>query len=223
MGKTATAYIIEAMFLLKMNIAYVLIPGFFISAFYLTPFVDENLRILFFTSLVIALLIIIPLIYGQFIEIINTGHSDRWLSVFNNYWLKVFLISIFLKVPIFLLELFGTKMDTLNEIISILVEIASIYILPLVLLKKEIVSSINLGFKCLLGNFKFSSPMVFVLVFTLFLSIAITTIIEHLNIAVLTYIFSVGLILLSTFTEFAIFIAASLILKEKLLTVSHDN
>ena len=95
-------------------------------------------------------------------------------------------------------------------------------ILPLVLMKKEIISSFKLGIKCLLGNLKFSSPIILVLIFSFLFPILVTVIIKYVNIQFLSYTFSVILIFLSTFIEFAVFIAASLILKEKLLMTFHE-
>jgi len=222
MEKTATHYLFEALFVLKANISYVFIPVILTSGFYLSQFVSGDFRFLFFLTIGSTLFIIMPLFYGQFIEIINTGQKDTWLNIFNNYWLKVFLVSLILKTPTILFSLFGSEMSTVKELLSVVIGVVSIYILPLVLMKKEIISSFKLGIKCLLGNLKFSSPIILVLIFSFLFPILVTVIIKYVNIQFLSYTFSVILIFLSTFIEFAVFIAASLILKEKLLMTFHE-
>ena len=222
MEKSATHYLFEALFVLKANISYVFIPVILTASFYLSIFVSEDFKFFFHSTIAISLFIIMPLFYGQFIEIINSGKKNTWLNIFNKYWLKVFLVSLILKAPTILLGLLSPEGSTVNELLSFIIEVVSIYILPLVLLKKEIFSSIKTGIKCLLGNLKFSSPIVLVLIFSFIFPILVTGVIKYINILFLSYTFSVFLIFLSTFIEFAIFIAASLILKEKLLVTFHE-
>lgn len=223
MEKTATHYLFEALFVLKANLSYVFIPVILSSGFYLTLFVPKNLQLLFFFTIGIALFISMPLIYGQFIEIIITGQKDTWLNVYNNYWMKVFLVSLILKAPSILLSSVDSKMNTVMEIISFTIEVASIYILPLVLLRKEMFSSFKLGIKCLLGNLKFNTPIIFVLTLSIFFPILLTGITKNLDIKFLSFIFSIIIIFFATLFEFAIFIAASLILKEKLFMTFQED
>ncbi|MBA4369457.1 MAG: hypothetical protein C0403_17665 [Desulfobacterium sp.] len=222
MEKTATHYLFDALFVVKENISYVFIPVILTSGFYLSQFVSEDFKLLFYFTIGITLFIITPLLYGQFIEIINADQKDTWLNIFNNYWLKVFWVSLILKTPEILFDLFGSEISTVKELLTLTIEVISIYILPLVLLKKEIISSLKLGIKCLLGNLKFSYPIVLVLIFSYIFPILLTTVVKSVNIQFLAYTFSVILIFLSTLIEFAVFVAASLILKEKLLTTFHE-
>ena len=80
MEKPATHYLFEALFVLKANISYVFIPVILTSSFYLSQFVSGDLKFLFFSTIGITLFIIMPLFYGQFIEIINTGQKDTWFN-----------------------------------------------------------------------------------------------------------------------------------------------
>jgi hypothetical protein len=217
MEKTATHYLFEALFVLKDNISYVFIPVILTSGLYLYPLVSGGPKVEFFAAVGIALFIIMPLLYGQFIEIISTGRKDTWRNVFQHYWLRVFLVSLILKAPTILLSLFAPEMSNENKLLSCIIEVVSIYILPLVLLKKEIISSFELGFKCLLGNLKFSLPLVSLLVFSFILPTLVAVVLKIAYSLFLVYTFSVILIISSTFIDFALFVAASLILKDKLL------
>ena len=222
MEKLAKHYLIEAFYILKKNIVYVLIPTILSSCFYLSIFVPSDFFELFFFTIGIILLIIFPLYYGQFIEIISSGQKDTWLNIFNNYWLKVFVVNIILKIPTILFGLLFTELSTLKEILSFIIDVITIYVLPLVLFKKEIISSINLGIKCLLGNMKYSAPLVILLIFSSVFSILVTKIINIINIQFLSYSISILLIFIPIFIGFTIFIAASLILKENLLMTLYE-
>lgn len=217
MEKSATHYLVEAFFVLKANIYYVLIPAILSSGFYLSNLISEDVKPVFFLFASFALFIALPLFYGQFIEIINTGKRDTWINIFNNYWLKFIILSLILKGPIIILDLIAPKLIAFNVILSFIIDIASIYILPLVLLKKEILSSIQIGVKCLLGNFTFSSPLVLVTLFSFTFPFLIGLTLKSSNAQFLFFSFSIVLVFILIVIEFTVFVAAALILKDKLL------
>ena len=138
-----------------------------------------------------------PLFYGQFFEIINSGKKDSWSNVFNNYWLKVIIVIFILKVPIVFLNLISSKMIVTKEILGFIIEIASIYILPLVLFEKEIINSIKLGIKCLVGNLKYSFPLVLILLPAIFIPLLISLMLKYIDIQILSYPIEITLIFLS--------------------------
>ena len=223
MEKPAIHHLFEALIVLKENISYVFIPVLLTSSMYLSHFVAVDFLSMFFLTIGIALFIIMPLFYGQFFEIINAGQKDTWGNIFNNYWLKVILVSLILKAPIVFLSLIDSQMVAMKEILSIIIEIVSIYILPLVLYEKKIISSIKLGIKCLVGNFKYSSPLVLVLLLAVFIPLLVNVVLKYIDIQILSYSLAVTLNFLSIFIDFTIFIAASLILKDKLIITYHEG
>lgn len=216
MEKSATHYLVEAFFVLRANISYVFIPAILSSGFYLSNLMSEDLKPVFFLFISFVLFIALPLFYGQFIEIINNGRRDTWINIFNNYWLKFILLSLILKGPIIILDLFVPKLIAFNVVLSFIIDIASIYILPLVLLKKEIFSSIQVGIKCLLGNFTFSSPLVMVSIFSVIFPFLIGLTLKYTSSQFLLAVFSIGLVFLLIVIEFTVFIAATMILKDKM-------
>jgi hypothetical protein len=114
-------------------------------------------------------------------------------------------------------QVYGLPFWGLTKILSILIDILSIYILPLVFLLKKRFTCIPLGIKCLFGNLNFSIPLVMLAVvpsiLNLFSMESSDTTVLSLPLFALNYIFWV----VSLIIDFAIFIAAALILKEKLL------
>jgi len=216
MEKSALHYMAEGFLVLKANVSYVLIPFILSLGFYLSDFVIEELRPLFTFLVTIILFIVFPLFYGQFAEIIKYGKKDTWLKVFNNYWVKVVLLSLILKGPIIILDLVVPQIVVLNVTVSFIIDIASIYILPLVLLEKKIFNSIYLGIICLLGNLKFSLPLIIVTTFPLLIPFLFGMPLKYINIKFLLLPFSIVLVLLIIIFEFTVFITASIILKDKL-------
>lgn len=218
MEKSGTHYLVEAVCIIRANIYYVLITVLLFTSFYFFNFLDERLKIILFFLVASFIIIVWPLFYGQFIEIINYGKKDTWKNILSNYWLKFFLASMILRAPLIILDLFASEMYALDIILSLIIGIVSIYILPLVLLKKEIFNSIHLGIKCLLGNLKFSLPLIIAIICTLLFPFLIVLVNKYTNSQFLVAVFSIVYILLWIVIEFLVFIAASLILKEKLLT-----
>ena len=205
MDKSATDYLVESFNILKANILYVLVPFLLTLGFFTSDYIIEDLRPLFVFLVTIVLFIALPLFYGQYIEIIKHGRKDTWINTFNNYWLKFILLSLILKGPVIILGLVVPKLSVLCETISFLIDIASIYILPLVFLKKEIFNSIHFGIKCLLGNFKFSLPLVFATSFSQLLPFLLGLPYKYITINFLLLPFSIGLVLLLIIIEFSVF------------------
>lgn len=217
MEKSATHYLIEAIIILKANITYVLIPIILISSSFLLNYVDSSFRLLFLSTILITTLILLPAYYGQLIEIVKRGQKDEWRNVFNKYWVKIFIVKLILFIPLLLFSFFNINMPVLTKTVSFMVGAVSMYVLPMVLLKGEIWDSIVLGLKCFLGNFVFSLPMVLASSIVFLFPILTAFIYNNTDAQIVSY----GLIALNSFvgvfTEFTVFIAAGLIIKEKLL------
>lgn len=213
-------YLSKATAILKSNINLMFLPAALGVLFYIPADSDQPVGFIFFLPLII-LFIIMPLIYGQYIEIINNNRKISYTHIFNTHWFNFFVVSLCLGIPILVFSIsgaiFGSHIFGINRILSIVIDILSIYIFPLVFLLKKRFTCIPLGIKCLLGNFNFSLPLV--------LLSAIPTILHLFSIQpsdaaasaspilLLNYIFW----LISLIIDFIVFIAAALILKEKLL------
>jgi hypothetical protein len=218
MEKSAVHYLIEALFILRDNIFYVFILAILFFSQYLSILLIEDLRGLFLFSFAIILFIGLPLFYGQFIELVFYEKNDAWFNIFRKYWLKFILISIILRAPIFMLSLIGFNIHAFSLTMTIFIEIASIYILPLALIENGLLKSIKLGIKCLLGNMKFSMPLVLMVIFSFLIYLLIGIENKDIEGQFSPSVFWLALVLVSIIIDFLVFIAASLILKEKLFT-----
>jgi len=172
---------------------------------------------------VILLFFIYPLIYGKYSEIIQKNGGISYAQIFQKHWLNFFVVSLLAWSPVVLVTFIGMSLrqDVLvvRILMSLTVDVLTIYIIPLVFLLNERLSSITLGFKCLLGNFNFSIPLVLLtLLPSLFVIILRNPLGNSGGTAAglfLNYLFW----LLGIFFDFVIFIAATLILKDKLLDI----
>ena len=220
MTNEAKIYISKAVAILRSNLNLLIPPAAIGIFFYVPSSADEPLSFIFFLPLFL-LFIIMPLIYGQYIEIIINNRHTSYVQIFNTHWFNFFVVSLCLGIPILAFSIsgaiFGSHIFGMNRILSIAIDILSIYIFPLVFLLKKRLTCIPLGIKCLVGNFGFSLPLIFLA--------AIPTVLHLLSahpsnatasaspLFLLNYIFWV----ISLIIDFTVFIAASLILKEKLL------
>lgn len=210
-------YLYKAWSYLVGNLTYVIIPVLLTSCLYLAKFIEQGLDFYYIVGIYLSIAAIVPLLYGQFIEIITTGNKENWKIVFEKYWIKVFIVSLILKVPFIIIDFIFPQTSIFESILSLGLDVLTIYVLPLVLLSNSIFSSIEIGIKCLIGNFKFSAPFIVVIVLFPVLSSVITKLVKHFDTQFVLYSSSIFIIFLSTFVNFLIFISAAMVLKEKLL------
>ena len=220
MTTDAKSYLLRAVYILKANANPLILPAILGVLLYLPAASDESPPIFVVMSLMI-LFVLLPVIYGQYIELITRNRLSSYFQVFRTHWLNYFVVSLVLGMPILILSLlgqvFGLPFWDLIKILSILIDILSIYIFPLVFLIRKHLASIPLGIKCLIGNLNFSLPLVILAVvpslIDLFSSEVSVTNALSVQMFVLNYIFWI----ISLFIDFVVFVAAALILKEKLL------
>jgi hypothetical protein len=203
----------------KILIVYVVV-GFLYFGDYIN--FEEGKTILFSIS-VVAFLFIWPAIYGRYIEIINGVKHESYWELFKRHWLDYYIVSIAISFPAIVFMIVKNVLDLpnvpiVNDFIDILINVLAIYVIPLVFLTQKRLHSIRLGLKCLIGNFNFSWLLVILIVISyilndLFQEYGMTLFNSNLFItAMIGSIFSFILIVV----DFAVFISASLILKEKI-------
>ncbi len=220
MTTDAKSYLQRATFILKANPTPLMLPAIIGVLLYLPAGSDESPPIFVVMSLMI-LFVLLPVIYGQYIELITSSRLNSYFQVFRTHWLNYFVVSLVLGMPILILSLlgqvFGLPFWGLIKILSIFIDILSIYIFPLVFLIRKHMACIPLGIKCLVGNLNFSLPLVILAVVPSLINlfspeVSVTTVLS-VPMFVLNYIFWI----VSLFIDFVVFVAAALILKEKLL------
>jgi hypothetical protein len=160
----------------------------------------------------------VPLIYGRFIEIIYGQRHISWLNIFQKHWFNFVIVKFIILIPLFIFLFFqrvlNTEIPLFNSALSQAIDILGIYIIPLVFISHKKISSISLGVKCLIGNFKFSLPLVFLSLSSLIFDSLSTTLIHYTIYPVLV---SLSYLFLLELINLTVFITASFILKSKLI------
>lgn len=217
MVKEYTQYVHEVFTVIKNYFYLIFIPSILITVFYIVQLEYKELNIVIFFVFIISMLLILPLIYGQYFEILLHGKVASWVAVFNSYWLRFLIAAILVKSPIILCILIFPQIGEIKDTVSFLTELFSIYIIPLVFLNKEIINSIKVGIKCVLGNIRFSAPLILITVI-LFVLPELSAVFYNINgggvLIYITYFLSV---VVGTILHLSVFLTASLILKNKLI------
>jgi len=220
MHETARTQVIQAVHIIRSNFNLMLIPAGVIGISYLSFLVPEQIGGLLAFGSVLATLVVYPLMYGRFSEIITGQGPVSWGGILRRHWLNFISVSIVLHAPLFiwlvLTYSFELAVGAGTDLVYALVNILGIYVIPLVFLTGERFSCIPLGIKCLIGNFRFSLPLVFLSI----LSILFGAFMGHGGGGSQPHTPSafVGLIVifLSVAIDFLVFVAAGLVLREKL-------
>ena len=175
----------------------------------------------FFALPLMILFVIMPVVYGQYIELTIHNRLSSYFLLFRTHWLNYFVVSLILGAPVLIISSLGHMLGLpfweLIKILSVFIDILSIYIFPLVFLTQKKFSCISLGIKCLFGNLNFSLPLVILSVIPSVLNLLSMEISDAAVVSLPMILLDYLLWLVNLFIEFIIFIAAALILKEKLL------
>jgi hypothetical protein len=220
MTTDAKTYLLRAALIIKAYPNLLILPAALGLMLYLPAAPDGSTSSLPAMSLII-LFVIMPVIYGQYTELITHNRLSSYFLLFRIHWFNYFVVSLMVGTPILILSTLGYAIGLpfwgLTKIMSVVIDILSIYIFPLVFLTRKKFSCIPLGIKCLFGNLNFSLPLVILVaipsIVNLFSPEISETAAQSLPLIVLNY----ALFIVSLFIEFVVFIAAALILKEKLL------
>src|SRR5512136_12675 len=217
MDESTRPHIAQAINVIRSNVSLLIVPSLVIGASYLSFLFPADLGGLLALCSVLATLIVYPLMYGRFTEIITGQAPVSWGQLLRRHLWNFISVSILLHVPLFIWLLLsyssGLAAGTVTELVYGLINILSIYVIPLVFLSGERFSCIPLGIKCLVGNFQFSLPLVVLSMF----SIAIGSFMGHTGAESQSPPSSAfaGLIVvfLTVAVDFVVFVAASLVLK----------
>lgn len=220
MAPTATTYIVKAAGVLNANKAPLLILAGVGLLLYVPKDPEKGSAFLFFLP-VFLLFILYPLVYGQYAEIITHHRQAPYADIFRTHWWNYFFVSVVIGIPVLILTLFGAHMkyDALvfKNFGAILVDILTIYVIPLVFLLRKRLKCIPLGLKCLMGNFRFSRPLIFLSLIPSLFVMMIRPLPADAEYALPAMMIGYLLWLVSIYLDCLVFIAAALILREKLL------
>jgi hypothetical protein len=220
MTKETTSYLLKAVAILRTDLNPLFFPAIIGVLFFLPSEPDQPAGFLFILPMVL-LFIVYPLIYGRYAEIINLGRKLPYGQIFRTHWLNFFIVSMLLGIPLLFFSILGLNMGPgvleFNKILSVVIDILSIYVFPLVFLLKKRIQSISLGIKCLLGNLNFSIPLILLTIIPGVLNNFIAYPEGNVALSLPDFILNYFFWIVSLVFDFVIFVAATLILKEKLL------
>ncbi|KPJ77850.1 MAG: hypothetical protein AMJ54_06695 [Deltaproteobacteria bacterium SG8_13] len=202
--------------IIKSHLFLLLFPSVLVTGIYVYRIEVSSHQPFVFWIFSFAFLIVFPLIYGQFTEVILNGKITSWRTVFNKYWIRFIAASVLVKMPTILCIILFPQVDEIKNAVSFVTQISTIYIYPLVFLKREIIASIITGVKCLIGNFKFSFPLVTISVVSYILLEFDFTFSNFIESRVFGYFPFFLSVVVAVFIDLFIFIVASSILIEKL-------
>lgn len=217
----AKKYIKYAVLIIKGNISPIIIL-FIISLSLYIPKVLGTLSNPALFLPVIIIFIVYPLICGQYVEIILNNKKASYLKIFNEHWFNFFIVSILIGCPVFIILLLSifvhNSIGILKNPVSIAINTFALYVFPLVFLLKKRLKSISLGFKCLFGNLAFSLPLLIISLIPTIVNHAVGVTVKNTGTSV-EIVFGILFMFFNTIIDFSIFIAAVLILRNKLFVV----
>lgn len=220
MTQAVKKYIVQAAGVLSANRVPVMIPAVVGILFYIPKDPEKSSGLLFFLP-VFVLFIIYPLVYGQYIEIISHNRQAAYSDIFRAHWLNYFIVSIVIGIPALLLTFLAGYMESnalmLKNLTTISLDIATIYVIPLVFLLQKRLKCIPLGIKCLLGNFQFSMPLILLSLIPSMVALVIRPLSADAEYTIGTMVFGYLFWVVSIYVDCLVFIAAALILSEKLM------
>ncbi len=182
---------------------------------------------LFLFSLLSSLfmLIIMPVVYGRFNQIVSNKPFVSWNDLFNKYFFKyvglILLMVLMMFILLFFFSLFAMSSYAGSLSFSIILalyilifRLIALYAVPLIFFDNSIKQSLTLGLKCFLGNLPYNFPFILII---LLLSLASAGIMfigkDH---GTLNIILNCSMWVVSFVVEFIIFIAITMILRDKI-------
>jgi hypothetical protein len=214
----AKKYIKDAVLIIKGNISPIIILLIINLSLYI-PIISNTLSNAVLFLPVIIIFIVYPLICGQYVEIILNNKKASYLKIFNEHWFNFFVVNFLIGCPVLIILLLSILVhDSIGIIknpVSIAISTLALYVFPLVFLLKKRLESISLGFKCLFGNLAFSLPLLIISLIPTIFSNAVGVAVKNTG-ATVEIVFGILFMFFNTIIDFSIFIAAVLILRNKL-------
>lgn len=216
-------YFTESIKIVKANYAFIVV----LAALNATcTFAKTGNMTLMRSAFIISPIFISIIIYGRFTQIITGEQRKSFLRIFKKHWFNFFITVFVLGGCMLVLThlfrlLFSGQIKAISWFAGGLINILTIYVLPIVFLKHHNIGAIPLGITYLFKNFKYTLPL---LLLTL-----LTSVVGHLSPFFVVLFSKSNLFLIVAFSfinsfllyfiDFTVFVTASIILvKEFLIT-----
>ena len=220
MQKQATSYLIDSAQFLRANVNPLLLLALMGLIFSFPSSSEEFSAFGLFLPMIIVM-IFYPMVYGRYSEIIQGNPNISYYQIFNKHWFNFFIVNLIVGSPALIVSLLGSVigehvMAALKTLLWFLADIMSIYIIPLVFLLNRKISSVSLGIKCLFGNLQYSIPLMVLILFPSLLNLIVQNPYLTPKQPATAFLGNYLFWILNLLFDFTIFIAATLILKERL-------
>jgi hypothetical protein len=157
MDKQIQIYFIRSVGIINKNILLVAV----LSALLIFDISNTSLGIVGLQLL--AFFIIAPLIYGRFYESAKGESKSNWSQLLKQHWGNYTLVVLILAIPYAVLSLSGiSNKFAANTILTIVINILTIYVFPLVFITKKRIFSLSSGIKCLIENAEYNAPLILI-------------------------------------------------------------
>jgi hypothetical protein len=220
MIQSAQPHVLRAINLIRSHAYLVIVPSLVIGLSFLSFLFPEKFGGLLAFGSVLATLILYPLMYGRFTEIINGKVPVPWGQLLRQHWWNFISVSITLHIPLFIWLLIsyssGVEAGAVTFLLYGMINILSIYVIPLVFLTRERLPCVPLGIKCLVGNFQYSLPLIFLSMLSMTLSFSMGYSGADSPLPPSSAVGGLVVTFLTVAVDFVVFVAACLVLKEKL-------
>ncbi len=114
----------------------------------------------------LLLVVVVPVIYGRLAEIAMVTEHTSYTGIFRKHWLNCFVVSIVCGVPVLILRLVieklgGAEARMISAVgLPAVVAVLTLYVFPLVFIERRSVAVIPWGVRYLLANFRYSLPLI---------------------------------------------------------------
>jgi hypothetical protein len=137
-------------------------------------FIQENLVFEVIHAMLYLFLTIA--VYGRFAQLAEGSGRSSFLSILSQHWFNFFVVSFILGAPVVIsvLLLQGTAGKILTFSLAVVINTLTIYVLPLVFLRRERVNAIYLGLNFLKRNFTYSLPLILLTLIVLITEILVS-------------------------------------------------
>ena len=172
---------------------------------------------LYISLITLPLLIVIQIIaYGRFIEVIKGEQISSNILILKENWLNYLVVNIILFIPLLvfsLLPLRGWTSYIAQRIFGALINILTIYVLPLVYIKKENIVAIVGGILFMLRSLQYSLPLAAIVFFMFLIEVLFKiTFYKFIHGIILFAVIAFPLNIIFYYLSFTVFNMASMVL-----------
>ena len=222
MPDSALTHIKASLKLLKAHYQLILLPLLVVLSGFTINILSNGK--LYISSLIATLIMvaIMPVVYGRFNELVLNKEFISWKYLLNKFLLKylglILTIAAIMCIPFFFFTLLTMASDPtyfptiIYVFIIFFYRLVGLYSLPLLFFDNTIKQSLLLGQKCLWGNLQYNLPLLSILVLVSLVSLPFA----KSNSEFLNAMFHYIRICISYVINFIVFIAVTLILKNKI-------